>query len=29
MKRVFPYFIVSAGVFLTLVGAQILMGKRP
>lgn len=29
MKRVFPYFIVSAGVILTLVGAQILMGKRP
>lgn len=29
MKSALPYFIVSVGVILTLVGVQILMGKRP
>lgn len=29
MKKVMPYLIVSVGVTLTLVGIQILLGKRP
>lgn len=29
MKRVLPYLIVSAGITLTMVGIQILLGKRP
>lgn len=29
MKRVLPYILVAAGAAFTMVGVQILLGKRP
>lgn len=29
MKRALPYILVAAGAALTMVGVQILLGKRP
>jgi hypothetical protein len=29
MKMIFPYILVMAGSALTMVGVQILLGKRP
>lgn len=29
MKRVLPYILVMAGAALTMIGVQILLGKRP